>query len=191
MAGRMTNPIHRGHCSDDVAWSTINAGEAIPGRCHAAHLELLRRRRRRRDEAHVLRLRRAHPRPGGRLTRPRGPSLGRLLRPRRRQPEHVPLARRSDARHERRRDRGADLRPGPARRAERADHQPLSVRGGPAACFRGPADPSAEGGLRPDRTVLAGERRARRRSARRRTPSRIGAGAHRRCCVRPPRTSSS
>ena len=31
MAGRMINPIHRGHCADDVAWSTINAGEAIPG----------------------------------------------------------------------------------------------------------------------------------------------------------------
>lgn len=27
----MSNPIHRGHCADDVAWSTINAGEAIPG----------------------------------------------------------------------------------------------------------------------------------------------------------------
>jgi pyruvate,water dikinase len=25
------NPIHRGSCADDVAWSTINAGEAIPG----------------------------------------------------------------------------------------------------------------------------------------------------------------
>src|SRR5258708_18786837 len=31
MAGPMTNPIHRGHCSPEVAWSTINAGEAIPG----------------------------------------------------------------------------------------------------------------------------------------------------------------
>jgi pyruvate,water dikinase len=28
---QMANPIHRGGCSDDVAWSTINAGEAIPG----------------------------------------------------------------------------------------------------------------------------------------------------------------
>jgi pyruvate,water dikinase len=27
----MENPIHRGRCADDVAWSTINAGEAIPG----------------------------------------------------------------------------------------------------------------------------------------------------------------
>jgi pyruvate,water dikinase len=27
----MSNPIHRGHCPADVAWSTINAGEAIPG----------------------------------------------------------------------------------------------------------------------------------------------------------------
>ena len=27
----MNNPIHRGACADDVAWSTINAGEAIPG----------------------------------------------------------------------------------------------------------------------------------------------------------------
>src|SRR5581483_4417595 len=27
----MDNPIHRGRCSSSVAWSTINAGEAIPG----------------------------------------------------------------------------------------------------------------------------------------------------------------
>ena len=27
----MANPMHRGGCSDEVAWSTINAGEAIPG----------------------------------------------------------------------------------------------------------------------------------------------------------------
>jgi phosphohistidine swiveling domain-containing protein len=31
MAGQMANPIHRGRCDEHVAWSTINAGEAIPG----------------------------------------------------------------------------------------------------------------------------------------------------------------
>jgi phosphohistidine swiveling domain-containing protein len=30
-AGAAANPVHWEHCSDDVWWSTVNAGEAIPG----------------------------------------------------------------------------------------------------------------------------------------------------------------
>ena len=50
--------------------------------------------------------------------RARGPPLD-LFYERQPQPRHLPLARRPDAGHEQERRRGADLRPGPARRGER------------------------------------------------------------------------